>query len=266
MHSSAMRISGEFFKRYSFTTMARVLEIGSLDVNGSLRAHKPADVEWIGVDIEPGRGVDVVVQPHERLPFPDNHFDLVVASSVYEHDTAFWKTMAEMARVANQRAFIYINAPSNGQVHRYPVDVFRFYPDAGIALVKVVQAAGKPGAFLSESFIANQDHEGIWNDFVAVIGAGPDCLPPQGKVFEVEPSTNVWSEGLFLESTSSFIPEDRAQRDSLLTERDSLLTERDSLLTERDSFLKSSSWRVTAPVRALFSFLRKTNASSKPRT
>jgi SAM-dependent methyltransferase len=236
-----MRIGGAFFDKYFSIGMNRVLEVGSLDVNGSLRKWKPADVEWIGVDIEPGKGVDVIVQPHERLPFPDDHFDLVVATSVFEHDTAFWKTMAEIARVANDGAYIYISAPSNGPIHRYPLDVFRFYPDAGISLVKIAQESGKPGAFLSESFVADQDHEGMWNDFVAVIGAGSKCFSPRGKIFEVEQSANVWNDGSFLDSTSSFIPEDQSKRDSLLVERDSLLS--------------SLSWRVTRPIRKLVSLL-----------
>ena len=204
-----MRIGGKFFEKYSFAGMTRVLEIGSLDVNGSLRNHKPKDIEWIGVDLEPGAGVDVVVKPHATLPFPDNHFDLVVASSVFEHDTAFWRTMAEMVRVANEKAFIYVSAPSNGPVHRYPLDVFRFYPDAGLSLVDIAHEAGKPEAFLSESFIANQDHERVWNDFVAVIGAGSKCLSPTGKIFDSEACVNIWSDGLFLESSISTIPEDR---------------------------------------------------------
>jgi len=211
LHSSAMRIGGKFFEKYSFSKMTRVLEIGSLDVNGSLRNHKPKDVEWIGVDLEPGVGVDIVVEPHETLPFPDGYFDLVVASSVFEHDTAFWKTMAEMTRVANEKAFIYVSAPSNGPVHRHPLDVFRFYPDAGLSLVKIAHQSGKPGAYLSESFIANQDREGVWNDFVAIIGAGPECPPPRGKVFETEACVNIWSDGSFLDWSISLIPEDRSK-------------------------------------------------------
>jgi hypothetical protein len=41
-----------------------------------------------------------------------------------------------MARVVKSGGFIYLNAPSNGYVHNHPLDIWRFYPDAGIALEK----------------------------------------------------------------------------------------------------------------------------------
>jgi len=153
--------------------MERILEIGSHDVNGSLTVHNPEGVEWVGVDINPGPGVDLVIEPHARLPFPDGYFDLVMASSVFEHDTAFWKTLEEMARVVSDEGFIYINAPSNGVVHRYPLDVFRFYPDAGLAFLTIVKEGHKPSAHLVESLVIDRDQPGgDWNDFVAVIGGG----------------------------------------------------------------------------------------------
>jgi SAM-dependent methyltransferase len=248
LHSSAMRIGEKFLKLYRTPGMSRVLEIGSLDVNGSLRIHKPDNMSWIGVDIEVGHGVDVVVRPHARLPFPDNHFDLVVATSVFEHDTSFWKTMSEMSRVTSETGFIYVSAPSNGLVHRHPLDVYRFYPDAGIALVQIANESGKPEAFLSESFIANQDlPEGLWNDFVAVIGAGSKCSPPPAKIYESEQSTNVRNQSGFLEATTSAVPE---HMQLALRFRD-LEKDNEDLRHEIGVIQKSWSWILTRPLRIL---------------
>lgn len=156
MHASAMRIAGKFLSAYHTRSAAKILEVGSMDVNGSLRRLQPVGSTWTGVDIEDGPGVDVVVPIHSPLPFPDNCFDLVLASSVFEHDTAFWVTLEEMARVVKPTGFIYISAPSNGMVHRYPLDVFRFYPDASIAFLEIVRKR-KGDACLAESFVASQD-------------------------------------------------------------------------------------------------------------
>jgi hypothetical protein len=67
----------------------RVLEVGSKFVNGSVRPLierfcKPR--EYIGVDIEPGKYVDVVL-PAERLVdyFGPESFDVVVSTEVVEH-------------------------------------------------------------------------------------------------------------------------------------------------------------------------------------
>lgn len=246
-----MRMGAKFLKNYCSSGMSRILEIGSFDVNGSLRIHKPDNISWIGVDLEPGKGVDVVVQPNAPLPFPDNYFDLVVATSVFEHDISFWKTMAEMSRVASDTAFIYVSAPSNGPVHKHPLDVYRFYPDAGIALVQIATESGKPEAFLSESFIANQDPEGLWNDFVAVIGAGSKCPPPLGKIYESEQTTNVWSQNTFLEATTSLVPE-HMQLALRFRELFSESEKQNEILRLEIGALQSSwSWILTKPLRAL---------------
>ena len=38
----------------------RVIELGSLNVNGGLRHLFPPECDYIGVDLQPGPGVDVV--------------------------------------------------------------------------------------------------------------------------------------------------------------------------------------------------------------
>lgn len=43
-------------------------------------------------------------------------------------------TFLEYARVIKPGGMIYINAPSNGDYHRYPDDNWRFYPDCGRVL------------------------------------------------------------------------------------------------------------------------------------
>lgn len=77
---------------------------------------------YCGVDLAPGKGVDLVVSPGSPLPLADACADAVLASSVFEHDPAFWDSFREMCRITRPGGFIYVNAPSNGHVHRYPRD------------------------------------------------------------------------------------------------------------------------------------------------
>lgn len=166
MHDTAYAACRLFFKSYWRNNFHDILDIGSYDVNGTLRDLAPLGSAFTGIDIASGPGVDIVVQTFERLPFDDESFDVVLASSVFEHDVAFWVTFLEMSRLLRPGGFLYVNAPTNGKYHRFPIDNWRFYPDAGIALEKWARKNGS-GVVLVESFIVNQDKD-IWNDFCAI--------------------------------------------------------------------------------------------------
>jgi SAM-dependent methyltransferase len=190
MHDTAFQIGSLAMNIYADLRSDSILEVGSQAVNGSLRDSALPSTTYVGLDIEDGEGVDLVVEPGKPFPVEDGSFDFVMASSVLEHDPCFWMTFLEMCRAAKDGGYIYINAPSNGVVHRYPQDHWRFYPDCGKALAHWASTQRQP-VMLVESFIANREKD-IWNDFVAVFRKGPikKVLP---KVFlhEHVPSTNV---------------------------------------------------------------------------
>jgi SAM-dependent methyltransferase len=169
---------------------ADVMEIGAYNVNGTLRDHVRAGTRYVGVDMEAGPGVDLVVHPQEPLPFDDEAFDFVVASSVFEHDPCFWDSFLNMARKTKVGGYIYLNVPSNGTIHRYPNDCWRFYPDAGSALAQWAQRQGLE-VNLVESFIAERQGD-VWNDFVAIFRRGAlDEMLPERFVHESFACTNV---------------------------------------------------------------------------
>ena len=97
---------------------------------------------------------------------PDASADVVVSSSCFEHVEFFWVMFNEVLRVLKPAGLFYLNAPSNGDYHRYPVDCWRFYPDAAMALVRWGQRSGYRPALL-ESFTTYQRLD-VWNDSVAV--------------------------------------------------------------------------------------------------
>jgi hypothetical protein len=92
----------------------------------------------------------------------------------FEHIEMFWLMFNEVLRVLKPEGLFYLNAPSNGEFHRYPVDCWRFYPDAGEALVRWGVRSGHRPALL-ESFTTHQQRD-IWNDFVAVFVKNADCV------------------------------------------------------------------------------------------
>jgi hypothetical protein len=54
----------------------------------------------------------------------------VLSGQTFEHNPEFWRTLAEMTRVMAPHGVMVIIVPSEGPVHRYPVDCYRFGPDA----------------------------------------------------------------------------------------------------------------------------------------
>ncbi|BDM24263.1 methyltransferase domain-containing protein [Pseudomonas sp. LRP2-20] len=122
------------------------------------------------MDFVEGKGVDVILDDPYKLPFEDESIDAIVCSSCFEHSDMFWLVFNEILRILKPTGIVYINAPSNGYVHRWPVDCWRFYPDAGNALVTWAKRSGYDPVLL-ESFIGHRaadNMDGAWNDFVAV--------------------------------------------------------------------------------------------------
>jgi SAM-dependent methyltransferase len=112
-----------------------ILDYGSLDVNGSLRAIFDApNWRYIGVDLEPGANVDMVVDQPYRWRLASRSIDVVVSGQALEHTELFWRTIDEIDRVLKPDGLCCLIAPSSGPEHRYPVDCWRFYPDGLRAL------------------------------------------------------------------------------------------------------------------------------------
>lgn len=167
MHPSAMENGKLFFDTYVRPLGAvSVADIGAQNVNGSLKDVSPESVTYIGVDFVQGKGVDIIIDDPYKLPFEDNSLDAVVSSSCFEHSEFFWLLFNEIMRVLKPSGLFYLNVPSNGLFHRYPVDCWRFYPDSGNALANWANRSGYNTVML-ESYTSYQSN-GLWNDYVAV--------------------------------------------------------------------------------------------------
>lgn len=168
MHPTALTHCRTFFDTY-LRDIARpvIVDIGSQDINGSLRQVAPPVCQYVGVDFIEGKGVDVVLDDPYKFPIPDDFADAVVSSSCFEHSQFFWLTFLEAIRILKPSGLLYLNVPSNGPYHRHPTDNWRFYPDAGRALNEWARRSGYDSTLL-ESFIGWQEGD-VWNDFVAVL-------------------------------------------------------------------------------------------------
>jgi len=204
MHDTAYAIGAAAIRAY-VPLGGIIVEIGSADLNGSLRAATTQDVTYVGIDLQAGASVDIVVGANAKLPIATGSADFVIASSILEHDEAFWETFIEACRITKPGGFVYINVPSNGKVHNYPVDCWRFYPGAGRALAKYSRKTAWE-VMLVESFVADRQAD-CWNDFVAVFQRGcltSDC-PRMSELFSCR---NVQTDTSANEMFSESWPED----------------------------------------------------------
>lgn len=111
----------------------RVLEVGSLDVNGSPRVVFGADAEsYLGVDAEPGAGVDLALDAEGLIGhFAPGSFDTVICCETLEHCVRPWVVVDAMKAVLKAGGHLWVSTPTFGfPEHRYPIDCYRFGEDA----------------------------------------------------------------------------------------------------------------------------------------
>lgn len=89
----------------------RVLEIGSLNVNGTVRDFF-RDCDYTGVDIVAGPGVDVVGRG-EKLDYADGSFDVVVSAECFEHNAEWAATFRNIWRMS--RKYVFLTCASTGR-------------------------------------------------------------------------------------------------------------------------------------------------------
>jgi len=178
MHPTAYELGRGLFAAYWRTDFHRILDVGALNVNGTLRDFRPEAAEYVGIDLQPGDGVDMVLTDPYHYPFPDGHFDMVVSTSCFEHDPMFWLSFLECCRMLPEGGILYINAPSAGSYHRHPMDHWRFYPDAAVALELWGRRMLQPIRCV-ESFMMT---EGGWLDNVMIFTKG--AFVPKRYLFE----------------------------------------------------------------------------------
>lgn len=80
-----------------FFTNKKVLDIGSLDINGNNR-YLFNDCDYLGIDIGEGPNVDLVAVGHE-FEGPDNYYDTIISTECFEHDMHYKKTIKNIIRM-----------------------------------------------------------------------------------------------------------------------------------------------------------------------
>lgn len=112
-----------------------VLEIGALDVNGTIRDVFTYASLYVGLDIKGGPGVDIVADAAEWTP--DREYDVVVSTEVLEHAPK-WRDICDTAYTALKAGgWLFITCATTGRgvhnAHGAPEPLAdEFYANVGL--------------------------------------------------------------------------------------------------------------------------------------
>ena len=123
------------FQKYSapvFKEGMKVLEIGP---NGNPSTFQTlvasnARVEWETLDLTGDKKPTHVAENEYQFNLQDNTYDIVLSGQVIEHVKKVWIWVKELARICKPGGRVITIAPLSWPYHEFPVDCWRFYPEA----------------------------------------------------------------------------------------------------------------------------------------
>lgn len=96
-----------------FFNGTKVLEIGSLNINGTVRQFFDSPRLYIGLDVAEGPGVDVVSLGHEYDT--EELFDCVISCECMEHNPYWRETFLNMVRLCRPGGMVLMTCATTGR-------------------------------------------------------------------------------------------------------------------------------------------------------
>ena len=153
---------------------APYLEAGARDWGSGqdLRSLFPG-AEWVGADLAPGPGVDVVVDlaaPFEAVDrsLGGRRFGTVLCLSVLEHCARPFEVAANLTRLLAPGGRLAVSVPFAWKVHGFPADYWRFTPDGVRLLFPGIDFGGVPA-------LATTDRSGGMGSSSTPANSGSGC-------------------------------------------------------------------------------------------
>lgn len=106
-------VSSLAFRYPKHFTNCEVLEVGSLNINGSIRQFF-LECNYIGIDVGPGPGVDLVCEG-QKYDGDDGSFKTVISCECFEHNPHWVETFSNMHRVCEDNGLIIMTCATTGR-------------------------------------------------------------------------------------------------------------------------------------------------------
>ena len=97
----------------SYFSNKKVLEVGSLNINGSVRPFFE-NCEYIGIDVDAGKDVDIVCQG-EVYNAPNDFFDVTLSCECFEHNPSWKDTFENMIRMTKSNGLVIMTCATTGR-------------------------------------------------------------------------------------------------------------------------------------------------------
>jgi SAM-dependent methyltransferase len=97
-----------------FFNNVKVLDIGSLDINGN-NHHLFNEYIYTGLDIAEGRNVDVISLAHDYNG-QDGSFDVIISNDCFEHDLYWDKTFQNIVRLLKPNGMFLFTCKTTGSL------------------------------------------------------------------------------------------------------------------------------------------------------
>ncbi len=112
-----------------------ILEVGSKDYGNTQDLRSLFEnADYVGIDMEDGDGVDVVLDLTEDFEFVERklegrRFRTIICFSVLEHCSNPFKMCNNIERLLKDNGAVFISVPFSWRIHGYPNDYWRFTPE-----------------------------------------------------------------------------------------------------------------------------------------
>ena len=91
----------------------KVLEVGSLNINGSIRQFF-TECNYLGIDVGPGVDVDLVCEGQKLDHLPET-YDTVVSCECFEHNPYWVETFHNMYRMTKSNGLVIMSCATTGR-------------------------------------------------------------------------------------------------------------------------------------------------------
>ncbi len=260
-----------------FASAGNILEVGSQDINGTVRGFFPSDTNYLGIDLGIAKCVDWVV-PGELIELPDHWADIVISTECFEHCKDWDKVFINMIRILKPGGLCILTCASGERAAHGTIDsdeadspfTSNYYKNLGpdsIAEKIRLGAYFKQHAF-EVNTIDNDlyfwgirtcssilESDSYWEDPISRL------VRCQGQLGQAATRHAKLSQELIqakaqADQAKAQADQAKAQADQAKAQADQAKAQADQAKAELTSMRKSKFWALTQPIRKTLDLLR----------